>query len=378
MPVRSGNYDRSEGGQTGLLGDGQAIAHPFSQVSPSLELETKFVDLCRQVLGTNISATDNFLSAGGNLLLAMRLVLEVEKQLGNKLSLETIYKVQTIREIFCSLHREDQNKHIAVLPLKSGSGRKTLYYIHSAFEFSGLDGALLDDVATALVMVSDLHWARQLIDRDGIIGAIGEISGSYAQAIYENEDGKPSYLAGHSFGGVFAIETALKLEKLGAAPHAVFLFDTHLHGAMRRMFHNALQNGWLADKIAQALKGGTRGLSGRVRNIFRSSQKEFSSRIGSEERPDAEWSSVFDELREKGSRLYKGPQPPLRSRIVLFQATHSRSGRALTQDENLGWATGLKPNLTVVATPGDHFSLLTGTNADFIANEIERQIGLRE
>jgi len=46
-------------------------------------------------------------------------------------------------------------------------------------------------------------------------------------------------------------------------------------------------------------------------------------------------------------------------------------------DPDLGWAHHLGANLTIVMTPGTHETLLNREYVNYVAGEIDRQIGLR-
>ena len=85
---------------------------------------------------------------------------------------------------------------------------------------------------------------------------------------------------------------------------------------------------------------------------------------------------IFRELREEASQAYGGPKHALKSHTVLFRATKSIGGRTMKIDPNLGWVRRLGTNLSVVLTPGDHFSLLKDNHASYLAGEIDRRIEL--
>src|SRR5438477_7902008 len=139
-------------------------------------------------------------------------------------------------------------KPAVILPIRSGQSQKTLYFTHSAFDFSALSNALTSDISTAFVTTNGIKWLRQLVGGRDILAAVDRISNAYAQAIFARHQTGPCYLAGHSFGGILALETACKLEERGVAPDIVFLFDTYLHGSIHRILYDIMHNGWLARK----------------------------------------------------------------------------------------------------------------------------------
>jgi thioesterase domain-containing protein/aryl carrier-like protein len=344
------------------------------------KLETSILSICRQLLRTfDFGVTDNFFDAGGDSLLAMTLALDIERQTGVKVDLQTIFATPTVRDICAASLRElTERKPVAIVPIRSGSPQKFLYYIHGAFEFSALSDALPDDISIAFTTINDPQWFHQRASDKDTLAAIDQLCDAYAETIMRRE--RPGFccLAGSSAGGILAIETARKLEQRGFPPDLVFLFDTYLHGSARRILHNILYNGWLHQKIQQALRL-DRQLLARTRLLFRealSRMNRSDALKASLTDPEADLGLIFHDIREKISRAYRGPQCALKAHTVLFRATETRDGRPMRADPNLGWARQLERKLTVIPVPGDHFSLLTGDHARYLAKEMERQIRL--
>jgi thioesterase domain-containing protein/acyl carrier protein len=343
-------------------------------------LETSILSICRQLLRTlDFGATDNFFEAGGDSLLAMRLALDIERQTGIKVDLQTIFATPTVRDICASLREPTEHKPVSICPIKSGSPRKLLYYIHGAFEFSALSDALPNDISIDFITINDPQWFHQLTRGKDTLTAIDQLCDAYAEAIMTRERPGSCCLAGCSAAGILAIETARKLEERGAPPDLVFIFDTYLHGPARRILHDIFYNGWLQKKMQQVLRLDRHKLTERARLLSR----EALSRMSLPDVLKASWMDpkddlglVFHDIRERISRAYRGPQCALKSHTVFFRATETREGRLMRADPNLGWARRLGRNLTVIPVPGDHFSLLTGDHARGLAKEMERQIRL--
>ena len=357
---------------------------PQTSLAPHLSAsgrEVKTLSICRRLLKLDdLNLADNFMENGGNSLLAMTLMLEIEAQLGLEISLDAIFSSRSIAELSAALGEKGGAGLAVVLPVKSGSRQRTLYFIHSGFEFSALSDALTSDVSAAFITTNATKLLRQLTVGRDALAAVDRISSEYASAIFARHHAEPCYLAGHSFGGIVALETACKLEELGAAPDTVFLFDTYLHGAMHRMFYDLRHNGLLGRKLKEALWGNRQEVGRRARFLARHTFRRLWPSVIFEEartKSDVDIVSIFRELREEASQVYGGPKRHLTSHTVLFRATKSYSGRILRIDPDLGWARHLGTNLTVVMTPGDHETLLSREYVDYVAREIDRQIGLR-
>jgi acyl-coenzyme A synthetase/AMP-(fatty) acid ligase/thioesterase domain-containing protein/acyl carrier protein len=349
---------------------------------PATEREVKILSICRQLLKCeDLSLVDNFMESGGDSLSAMALMLEIQSELGFEISLDSIFKSRSIAELCAVLYEQAESALAVVLPVKSGMHERTLYFTNTQFQFSALSDVLPGDIATAVVTINGTRLLRQLMDGGDALAAVDRISSEFARAIFAEHGREPCYLAGYSFAGILALETACKLEKLGAAPGIVFLFDTFLHRSVGRAFYDIRYNGLLADKLKEALLGNREFIRKWARFLarktgYRLMQSEISKRAN--KKAEIDINSIFRNLREEGAQAYVGPKRPPASHIVLFKATKSKTGRALRINPDLGWARQLRANLTVVRTRGDHYTILSREFANDIAGEIERQIAARE
>jgi acetoacetyl-CoA synthetase len=345
-----------------------ATATPFlqqAQASAS-EVEATVLSICRRLLrASDFGVTDNFFDAGGHSLMAMTLSLEIEKELGVTIGLETIFRTPTVRELCASLHESKERKAAAILPMTQVSSQRTLYFVHYAL--SELNSVLPGDIATAFVTINDAKFLRELIGRKDRLGAIDRIADAYAEAISARHRTGSFCLAGSSFAGILAVETACKLERRGIIPDAVFLFDPYLHRYVYRVLYDIVHDGWLPRKIAMLRKDWRK-------HATRVSRKAFNPPSGNH---NVDLESELSSLRAQllvASEAYRGPSCALRSQTVLFRATRSPGGKTMQPGGNLGWARRVGTNLTVIPAPGDHFDLVTGEQARFIAAEINRRM----
>ena len=353
------------------------LSSPPSQLPEiaTSDLETSVLTIWRHHLKVrDLGVTDNFFDAGGHSLLAMTTILEIESQLGLVVSLDTIFSKPTVREFCASLMADHEHKAAAIVPIKGrDSAENRLFYIQSVSEASALQSVLSNSIAIAAVTTNRAQLLRPRMNRQDILAAINQVSSIYAEAIFAQQPKKPFCLAGHSFDGILAVETACRLEELGSPPTAVFLFDTFLHRSLRRIFYEIAHNKLLQQKFRQILQGRAGELRKRTHVLSRNllNNSFVANRSGS---------TSADELnlifREVGSNSYPGPTRPLSSELVLFQATRTDMGRAKRISPNLGWARHLKGQLTMVPLLGTthEFSSLVGVGArSIVAKEVERR-----
>jgi thioesterase domain-containing protein/acyl carrier protein len=330
---------------------------------------TKVLATYRRLLkNDSFGLDDNFFDSGGHSLLAMVLALELESELGLPVGLERIFGRPTVRELCASLKESVSAGPATVLSLTGARASHTIYFIHAAFEFSPLCEALSPEIAASFVTINDRRWLRQVMAENDTLNTLDIISDAYADAILPAHRGGPVCLAGHSAGGIFALETVRKLEQRGVTADTIFLFDTYLHSSLQRAVYDVLNNGWGIKKIRSLLRACVNGLSAVTRNSSKSSVSAVQSENTAS---DAEFGSLLSQLRDRTSEAYRGPKCAPGCRTVLFQATRTADGRARRIDPDLGWAAVLETNLSVTPVAADHFNMIKDPHASYLAAKIK-------
>jgi acetoacetyl-CoA synthetase len=349
-------------------------AKSIARQRSTTDVERDIVSICRQILTSDtFSATENFFDAGGDSLKAMTLILEIEKQIGVTIPLEKLFATPTVRGLCHPLQGNVQHQPASILPIRNGTAGMNLYFTHSAFDVSTMNDAIGNEISSAFVLVSDVDWLKALAPNASSLALVDSISVAYAEVIAQRQQDRPYCLAGYSFGGVVAVETALKLQERGRAPDIVFLLDTNTTIPLHRVMYDIVYNGWLQENFKRIVKGEFPSLWWLP---FRQSI-EHSSHTGRGDHGDSAETSYFTiigDLRDAASRTYRGPRRELPGRTVLFRATLSREGRTLRQNPNIGWARQLGSNLEIIPTRSNHDDMLKGDAARLIGAEISRQM----
>ena len=132
----SGKVDRKRLPEPGLT-PGRSYAAPRS------EKEKKLVKVWAEVIGRNalpgsqkeIGIEDNFFQLGGHSLSAILMVSKIHKEFGVKITLEDIFKNQTVKQLAASLEQEKKGKYTALEPVEKreyyalSSVQKRIYFI---------------------------------------------------------------------------------------------------------------------------------------------------------------------------------------------------------------------------------------------------------
>ncbi|NUQ61200.1 MAG: SDR family NAD(P)-dependent oxidoreductase [Pirellulales bacterium] len=211
-------------------------------------------------------------------------------------------------------------------------------------------------------------------------GSVDELAGDFLGSIREIQPRGPYYLAGWSTGGIYAYEMARRLHARGELGGLVFLdtptpaifkhvdlddearflydlvnFSNYFAGTSMQVSYEELRSQKAEDRLAIALEEAKR--HGMMRADV---STDYVHRL-------------VEASRANVRALMNYTPPPLDHPIWFFRPTvttvlEEASGQELEGD--LGW--GQIPGLTLLVetVPGDHFTMMTGENSRFLADQL--------
>ncbi|MEI8290218.1 MAG: amino acid adenylation domain-containing protein [Verrucomicrobiota bacterium] len=201
-----------------------AVADEISQPRNLLELE--LARIWQQLfLKENIGRQDNFFNLGGHSLLATRLMAELEKLLGRKIPIATLFQSPTIELLAERL----TNEHWApswssLVPLQTEGTKPPLFFMH------GWGGDVYVHLKIAKLLPPDQPaYAIQAVGMDGKTARHNTVEGMAAHYVKEIVSFQPDgevYLTGYSMGGLIAYEVAQQLHRQGRRVAMLALLDT--------------------------------------------------------------------------------------------------------------------------------------------------------
>ncbi len=188
--------------------------------------EEILVAIWAEVLGLKqIGIHDNFFELGGHSLLAMRLFNEIEKTLGTRLSLATLFQKQTIAELATILHQEESSQEWeSLVMIQQGKPTKPpLFCIHAIW------GNVLFYRKLAHYLLPDQPFyglqAQGLDGKRSPLTSIPEMASQYIKEMQRIQPLGPYFLGGFSLGGQIAFEVARQLHALGQEVRLLAVFD---------------------------------------------------------------------------------------------------------------------------------------------------------
>jgi amino acid adenylation domain-containing protein len=192
----------------------QSSAHidrPY--VEPANTLQYQLVVIWEELLNISpIGVTEDFFDAGGNSLLAARMLDAVDRECGKRLPLAVLTKAGTILDLANEIaQKEVLTVGSPLVKVQTGSGRP-FFFLHGEFYRSGL---YCDNLAKKLGARQTFYSLAPHGLDNGALPSIAAMAANNLRAIRAVQPVGPYLLGGWSNGGLIAFEMACQLEQAG-------------------------------------------------------------------------------------------------------------------------------------------------------------------
>jgi oxalate---CoA ligase len=193
-----------------------------SVVPAASPLQVQILEIWRRLLGrSDIGIDDDFFEAGGDSLLSIQMLCEVEAIARQQISASSLRDVYTVRELNAAVLRRSPATSELMTCAKEGHG-KSFLFCHGDFETRGLYALNVADALTCDQCVFLLH---PHIDPDPRL-TIEEMARTYIPHVLSAQPTGAIRLGGACNGGLVAWEIACQLNTLGREVEFVVLFET--------------------------------------------------------------------------------------------------------------------------------------------------------
>lgn len=356
---------------------------------PLNEIERKLVKIWGDVLGYGgIEVTANFFELGGTSLHAARLLSMIEIELGQRLSLLSLFNVPNIKAqaklLMSSDQREFDFRQIVQLN-RSGSKPPIIAIHNTGVYYYNLSRHLGADQPLIALQLFD-----PAIHRDFFPLSIEAIAAEYVQLIRKIQPVGPYKLFGWCIGGVVAFEVARQFEVIGEEVLYLAMIDTWAPGHISRM---AKWRAKLADysyrwKLISTDWHRVRTHQQNIRKFFRNrttikkiiNMFEY-KKHNKNNNPVPETmhggslsAEQYDQLLltylENISRYY---QPQVYSRKITLLCSEQEP-RGLFLDPKMGWGEFTKERVDVSIIDGDHFTMFNGHGLKQMATHLAKSM----
>ena len=382
------------------------LARLRTLVAPQGELEARLMAIWQELLETSaVGVEDSFFDVGGNSLLAVSLMIAIEKTLGKTLPLSTLLTESTISGLAKVLREPNQERSSVVL-LKKGGTRAPIFFVHDG------EGEIMPYRTLAMKLGREHPvYGIQPKSRGAypmLHSRLSEVVDYCVEEVLRVQPRGPYFLSGLCIGGFIAFEMADRLKRMGHSIGMMALIDAaHVKAPAKSLTLQRLNRFSATVKQGHAL-----GTKERALHLVRESSRKIRNAVVYEARTRLMKAQNHIKMRlfraylDQGWELpaflahipvrvvlrfaekeYVIPEP-YDGEILLFRATHKSSAFDgteiddtpyidLFEEAHLGWDGKTTKGFRLYDNPAGHSSMLQEPNVDQIAEAMQAYIDAR-
>ena len=330
-------------------------------------LESQLIQIWENALGIQpIGIHNNFFELGGDSLQAVRILSQIEQQIGPSLAITTLLHAPTIDTLADLLRHPstlmtDDDQESDMVLLRKGGSKPPLFCLYGVLLYRELAEHLKTDRSVYGVYLQaeiDLLQTGNVQQFTAVFSSISTIADRYLAAIRQVQPSGPYHLVGESFGGVIAYEIAQKLQAVGEVVKFLAMLDTRAPNLSAQSLRQRLKiHGQIMLKKGPAYL--IEKLNDGQKNIRQNAKRHLKISEATE-----------SDIREMVRKKAYGDYSPLayEEEILLFRAIDRDQFEV--NDRHLGWSVWV-PQLQVFEVPGDHLSILKSPNVQIMAEQMK-------
>ena len=335
------------GAQERVLEQVQERASPEPDDAATRRLLT---DIFEELLDQGcVDPDDSFFDLGGSSMLAISLILEIERMTGYQLPVTAIYDAPSVNAMTALLADQGSPSFSPLISLREGDTSACLFLVH------GLGGSAIE--LRQLARQIDRAFSVYGIQAFGLCnatphGSVEAMASAYTDEILRVQPSGPYSLAGYSFGGLVAFEIARQLKARGLEVRFLGLIDSYPDDGI------TLGRLWSRlGRVIQAPADERRTLLGNIRqNLALRLRTRRGDAVTPRELGDARLPRAIAEVNLMNKvAMHKYRPSVLAGDVVFFQA--SLASRTLPGDPLPIWRPFARM-LTIERITGDHLSMI--------------------
>jgi amino acid adenylation domain-containing protein len=356
-----------------------------SYVKPSTLTEEKLARVWESVLKLDKAGIhDDFFESGGHSMIAVTLMIRIEKEFGIRLPLATLFEHSTIHGLAGIIDQQaGPVKWRSLVPIRPKGAKKPLFLIHGL----GLNVLLYTTIINHLDPEQPVYGlqAKGLNGTDQPLETIEEIAAYYVSEIQTVDPHGPYSLAGFSLGGTIAFEMGRQLSASGKQVCFLGLLDSTAEGSVAhlpfmkrigyKIVYAANYTGWNIasfftdpdEDMLTVFKRRLRGLEKKVTGLdFKPEKNEMVSKGKRSELPG--YLRRVHRANRKASRNYIFR--PFSGTVHLFKAT--KQTFYIPDPDQYGWDKVARGGVIIHETPGEHSSTFAPPNDKYFATILQQ------
>lgn len=328
------------------------------------DLEAVIEAVFLQVLGVrSVNVETSFFDAGGDSLLAVRLVRQLEEALGTSVPLALLFEASSVRALAKALRDEpiDPERPRVVL-LRGGTSDAKLFCVYGVALYQHLARAMPEHLSVygVFVPVETQIFAEERLARGELqFPQVEELAHLYINVIRDVQPKGPYRIVGVSFGGVVAYEIACQLRAAGE--------EVVLLGLLDALLPQAVGGGrikeWLRKGRDIVLRGHARSA---VARLVRARLGKPSTTPWSE--AELEW--LRDQVHELQVGRYASRLRKYDGAAVIVHARDRQGYAGKRVDAAAGWKDAVAGGVVEFQVPGDHLEIVAPPNVNVLAEQL--------
>jgi len=338
--------------------DKNAFFTSKSSIKPETKNQKILYGIWKKLLeNTSFGIDDDFFFIGGNSLLAVQMVLEIEQYLKKDCPIGEIFRLRTIRNI-CNFIEKTPNtsSKAEVIKLQNIGEGTPLFCLVGLDLYQHLADALKPDIPVyGIFLPKEMDFFKHPYKQSTEL-SMTSLATDYLKIIKKVQPHGPYMLTGLSFGGILAYEVAQQLTEQGEKISFLCILDSLLPGTVKTNYKHKIKS-FFKNRIIKQSKLLAYSLRIKYYIFF---DKEYSINANN-------LKTIRNTIYSKAESAYK--PKTYNGKVVLVKATDSRwAGLEIKPD--LGWRN-LVTDLTVIKSPGDHLGIISKVNASKLASKLK-------
>jgi amino acid adenylation domain-containing protein len=345
-------------------------------ITPRNQPEADMAHIWKQVLEVSeISMDDNFFDLGGQSLIAVELISEVEKKFKIKMPISILFKYPTIEALVKNIAINETN-YQSLIPIKASGSKIPLYIVAgdgiNIINFKNLADNLDKEQPVYSLQPRGIDHKEEIKDE-----TIEEIATHYVNELIQHHPSGNFAISGHSFGGYVAVEIKHQLEKKGRQVTMFGIFDTDAN--------NILYKKDLKKKIGKKIKRQLPKYLFILKSfythpkrtlkyqqyLFLSASKKKLQKLGVIKEPKSENLDNILSLIGKNNEhaLERYQLNSFKGHLHLFKAKERLY--FIDDQKYLGWSNLAIEGISVYDIPGDHKTIFHEPNVKILATQMQ-------
>lgn len=346
----------------------------LSYVAPRTPTETTLTTIWAQILKLEqVSVEDNFFALGGDSLLAVNLLEQINQHFAQNIPLSALFSAPTVEQFAQLIEKTYTENWSPLVPLQSKGSNPPFFCVHPIF------GVVLPYYELAYHLgIDQPFYGLQAFGLDGVnppLTSIEEMATCYIKAMRQVQPQGSYQIGGWSFGGLVAFEMAQQLQQAGEQVSLLAIIDTRSPISSNRI---SIYDGWkflfttATHSIYPFILDYWSIISDRFPKLL--NRKTISSLL-----PQETKLRMLDELTvhrllqvfAANSRATLNYIPQNYSgAIALFSSETFKN----SQDPTLGWNQLAASGVKVHNISGNHLSMLKKPHLEVLAQELRQYL----